>query len=280
MLYAHSFSPIEQSIYRRLSLTESISQFDVNAITTKMHVDRLKNFNEYKVLLYSYLQLDYYKHLDTFQLELDRVELLISYIKEVGFDKIILLSYPGAYSNSDNLFLQHKGLIEQMFISSGIQTVTLKVQAIYDTYKDINSFHALFYDKAEHQYCIPKKSNAMIYSVSMKNMVEVILKSIQYSSTTCFDVFDQVSELSVFLSNHSDGIDVNRLAPVYLYVKSYLGQYSSPTMLELFLRPIVPMHNYRTEKELNITLEDEGQIRIMHSNFDRVAQVQRVYGHM
>jgi hypothetical protein len=51
-------------------------------------------------------------------------------------------------------------------------------------------------------------------------------------------------------------------------------------MLELFLRPIVPMHNYRTEKELNITLEDEGQIRIMHSNFDRVAQVQRVYGHM
>jgi hypothetical protein len=280
MLYAHSFSPIEQSIYRRLSLTESISQFDVNAITTKMHVDRLKHFNEHKVLLYSYLQLDYYKHLDTFQLELDRVELLISYIKEVGFDKIILLSYPGAYSNSDNLFLQHKGLIEQMFISSGIQTVTLKVQAIYDTYKDINSFHALFYDKAEHQYCIPKKSNAMIYSVSMKNMVEVILKSIQYSSTTCFDVFDQVSELSVFLSNHSDGIDMNRLAPVYLYVKSYLGQYSSPTMLELFLRPIVPMHNYRTEKELNITLEDEGQIRIMHSNFDRVAQVQRVYGHM
>jgi hypothetical protein len=243
-----------------------------------MHVDRLKNFNEHKVLLYSYLQLDYYKHLDTFQLELDRVEMLISYMKEVGFEKIILLSYPGAYSNSDNLFLQHKGLIEQLFISSGIQTVTLKVQAIYDTYKDINSFHSLFYDRVDHQYCIPKKSNAMIYSVSIKNMVEVILKSMQYSSSTCFDIFDQVSELSVFLSNHSDGIDVNRLASVYLYVKSYLGQYSSPTMLELFLRPLVPMHNYRTEKELNITLEDEGQIRIMHSNFDRVAQVQRLYG--
>jgi hypothetical protein len=269
MLYIHSGSAIEQSISEKLNIFTNVEEFNSNLIqSNNVSKDQFNlSKNKHSTLLYSFQDLNYYKHLDTFQLECKRVDELVESLKDSTIDQIILLSYPGAYFNSDNLFIQHKGVIEQKFSNTGKQCVTLKVQAIYDEQNSINSLHVLFFDNNETHYLIPKNSSTRLYSISVSNLVDCILSSVKLNHSTFFDVFDQVTNLENFLIKNSRHIPIVKVYPMYLYFKSLIGQYCSPNMLELFLRSIVPMYNYRTEKELDIDLHtyfDEEQFKLIY----------------
>lgn len=257
MLYVNSFSPIEQKLAEKLSLSEAIVQADARLIATNRSLYDMGNFADEKVLLYSFQQLEFYRHIDSFEAENAAVDHLVDFIVENKFEKIVFLSYPGAYFNSNNLFLQFKGYIEQKFISSGIPCTVLTIQAIVDTTSQLNNLHGLFYDTHEHKYIIPQKSSCIVYSVKLTHLVNIISQSVNRNVAGKFDVFDTIYDLKTFLQVYSNVGKVQRIAPLYLYFKSYLGTYASPTMLELFLMSIVPMFKFRTEKEFNLLLHQD-----------------------
>ena len=255
MLFVHSHSPVELSLQRRLSMHDAVTALDIMTVDGPETFERLARISREKVLLYSLQRMDQYRHIQDFQAEFHRVRWLAKWIARQEFERVILISYPGAYVNSDNLFLQYKGLIEQHFVECGIHTVVLKVQGIHDTYARRHSFHDLFYDRRDHAYYVPQKKIMATYSVSVDNLAACILGAMHHKAIGQYDVFDEVGDLPSMLYRHSSGLKVFRLLPVYLYVRSFLGKYQSPTMLELFLRPLVPMYSHRTVRDLGVALE-------------------------
>ncbi len=276
MLYIHSGSEIEQILVEKLNMSIDVTEYNSAKFLNPSKTNEQFNLalNQHTTLLYSFQQLNYYKHIETFQHECKRVDALISSINDSSIEKVILISYPGAYYNSDNLFLQHKGEIEQKFSNVGITCIILKVQAIYDEMNSINSLHDLFYDLNDSYYLIPKKTTSRLYSISTSNLVQCIQKSLRLDHSTIFDVFDQVTNLENFLKSSSKVIPIVQAYPIFLFFKSIIGKYCSPNMLELFLRSIVPMYNYRTEKELNINLHtyfDEDQFKLIYPQLTEIA---------
>ncbi len=271
MVYVHSFSPIEQKLAQSLSAIEQLTEFNCHNIHTPESLEHLPAGDTHKTLLYSFQQFEYYRHLETFQHECHIVDLLANYVMAQGYTHIILITYPGAYFNSTNLFLQHKGYIEQKFMHTGIPCTMLNVQAIHEASSNINNLHNLFYDTAEGKYVIPQKSRCIVYSIRLTRLQEIILKSSREHFHGKYDVFDTIYELKTFLMNHSAVERIHRSAPLYLYFKSYLGTYASPTMMELFLMTIVPLYKFRTEKKFGISLDQESDGLYFSFNHDQVS---------
>jgi hypothetical protein len=257
MLYVHSFSPIEQALFSALAQTEELIQVQTLKITDRSILASENLAGSHKTLLYSFQDLTHYRHIDSFREESAAVDMLIEYILEQAFTKIILITYPGAYFNSTNLFLQYKGLLEQKFIHTGIPCTILNVQAIHEPYLKINNLHSLFYNESAEHCVIPTKSSCITYSIKLNSLCQIIVKSLHGDYEGKFDAFDTVFDLKTYLLTHSSVDQVRRMTPIYLYVKSFFGWYASPTMLELFLMTIVPMYKFRIEKEFGITLEQE-----------------------
>lgn len=255
MLFVHSFAPVEQRLQRLLSMHDSMTAVDIMRIEGPETLDRHARGSRNKVLVYSLQRLDHYRYIFDFQLEFRRVNWLAEWIVQHEFERVVLLSYPGAYMNSDNLFLQYKGMIEQRFAESGVPTVVLKVQGVYDSYARQHSLHELFYDRKDHAYYVPQKKIMATYSVSVDNLAACIVGAMHPKSVGQYDVFDEVFDLPAMLHRYGNGLRVFRLLPVYLYVRSFLGKCQSPTMLELFLRPLVPMYSHRTARDLGVDLE-------------------------
>lgn len=277
MIYVHSYSPIEKAIANLLSLKEEIAQVDIYDIDIEGKINNAVKHTNSHVLFYSYQKMEDYHHLTSFRKEYDAVKKMIEYCKKTNIDKIIFLTYPGSYCNSDNLFLQHKGLIEQAMVDSKLNIVALKVQGIYNAYTNNNNFHDLFFDQYQSAYIIPRNIKSVIYAVSIYNLVEAIKKAAVYNASNNFDIFDQVSTMYEFLYKYSNQIQVLKLASIYLYFKSFIGKYNSPAMIELFLRPIVPMYNFRTEKELGIKLEQDEPPLMYNPNTKQVMNLPSIF---
>lgn len=254
MLYVHSQSSIEHKIARQLAHIDSITEFDIFNLKQLDPVELSESQTTDRILLYSFQRLEYFKHIHSFLNECKAVDELIEWAKTKGIQKLILITYPGAYFNSSNLFLQHRGIIEQKFHTSGIDCLMLNVQAIFDEVSGESSYHHLFYDETELQYIIPKKSNQLVYSIDLSKLIDVIESGIFLDITGKYDVFNQVNTLKSFLQLNAK--TVLRMAPLYLYFKSYIGQYLTPAMMELFLLPVIPMYAFRTEKHFDIQLYD------------------------
>jgi hypothetical protein len=255
MLYIHSFSSIEQELfqfvkYAKKNVTQlnAIQPFDLDYLERQLYI------SPSKTLLYSFLDYSKYSYLDSFKSEVKNMELLIAFAKKNQFKNIILLSYPGVYVNSDNLFLQHKAEIENLVAKSEIPFTILSAQSIvsYETKKC--SLQTLFYNEAEEQYVIPKKGSQIVYSIAIENLAEIILKVSPTAYNNCYDLMDSVYELKDYLKALSPNTHIDRISALYLNFRSFLGNYLSPTMLDLFLRPPVPMYKNRAEKEFEIEL--------------------------
>jgi hypothetical protein len=257
MIFAHSFSRTEQTLFHSLQKSCDLYQLDCSQISGPDELKEQLRYTEAKTLLYSFQKLDAYSHLDSFRIECERVSWLVDYVIENDFDQLVILSWPGAYFNSSNLFLQHKGMIEQKFVQSGIRCTLLNVQAIGDRLFRQNNFHELFFDKQQNAYIIPQRSNFFVYSITVENLSALIQSAFRKGKNGKYDAFDTIMDLRSFLGQYSSIQKIQRLAPIYLYYKSFLGSYVSPTMLELFLLTVVPMYKFRTEKELGVTLDDE-----------------------
>ncbi len=266
MIYVHSFSEIEQQLSKLLAPKCAHSQVDIQSIHSLEYLERIHSFSNQRTLLYSFQKFDNYKHLHSFQNEIKQVEILLEHAVKEGFEKLILISYPGAYPSSDNLFLQHKGLIEQMFISTKIPCTILRVQGISSPPMHLNNFHPLFYQFQKHQYLIPRNGHNVVYAINLLNLVDIVFKSKSFSLTDRFDVFDQVYSLKRFLQMNSTQIKIRSISIHYLFFLSYFGKYCTPTMFELFVRTNVPMYNFRTEKAFDISLHAEmfDQLKASH----------------
>lgn len=254
MIYIHAFSAVEQQIFRMLARITPVAQMDIQSVDHIGYLERSHQFENHKTLIYSFQRFEIYKHLSSFQQEIRRLKLLTDHVQKSGFEKIILLSYPGAYASSDNLFLQHQGLIEQMFVATGIPCTILRVQGIGSPAAQINNFHHLFYNAASNQYVIPARSGNVVYSVNLKNLIEILARSVEEDHEGHFDVFDKISSLKNFLQYNSKHIHVTAQPAFYLYFQSYRNKYIAPTMFELFMRAAVPMYNFRTEKSFRVSL--------------------------
>lgn len=257
MLYIHSFGSVEQVLGNLFNLQGNLCQVDARQISSHESLDRIDPFGFDDVLFYSFLNLHEYRFLDTFRHELERVHFIVDYVKRKKFRKLIILTAPGAFDHSDNLYLQHKGLIEQKFQSSGIPCLFLRVQAVTHAFRRIHNLHHLFYERAEGRYLIPQKNDLTIYSIQLDNLHDIVEKAMRDDSYGYYDAFDSISKLPDFLKEHAAHIPITRIAPLYLYFKSYLGNYLSPSILELFLRPVVPMYSYRTAKAFGVKLHQE-----------------------
>jgi hypothetical protein len=255
MLYIHSFSSIEQELFQFVKYAKkNVAQLNVSLPFDLDYLERQLYISPSKTLLYSFLDYSKYSYLDSFKSEVKNMELLIAFAKKNQFKNIILLSYPGVYVNSDNLFLQHKAEIENLVAKSEIPFTILSAQSIvsYETKKC--SLQTLFYNEAEEQYVIPKKGSQIVYSIAIENLAEIILKVSPTAYNNCYDLMDSVYELKDYLKALSPNTHIDRISALYLNFRSFLGNYLSPTMLDLFLRPPVPMYKNRAEKEFEIEL--------------------------
>lgn len=266
MLYVHSFSPVELDLFNKLAQDTSVSQISTERLQDIEYVEKALQSNSNETLLYSFQKLEHYSHISSFQQEIAAVKKLLNVVQESNIKQLVLISYPGVYINSDNLFLQHKAMVEQMFLQAGIPCTILNVQGINNPSLQIHNLQNLFYNESENQYLIPKKSSIPIYSITTAALAKIILRSIQYQAISHYDAFDTLSDLAQFIKYNSSDKRIVRLYPVYLQCKSFLGLYPSINILDLFLRPTVPMHNYRTQKELNI---DVNHIEILDDNEKR-----------
>ena len=255
MLYIHSFSSIEQELFQFVKYAKkNVTQLNGSLPFDLDYLERQLYISPSKTLLYSFLDYSKYSYLDSFKREVKNVELLVAFAKKNQFKNIILLSYPGVYVNSDNLFLQHKAEIENLVAKSEIPFTILSAQSIvsYETKKC--TLQTLFYNEAEEQYVIPKKFSQIVYSIAIENLAEIILKVSPTAYNNCYDLMDSVHELKDYLKALSPNTHIERISPLYLNFRSFLGNYLSPTMLDLFLRPAVPMYKSRAEKEFEIEL--------------------------
>ena len=254
MIFAHTFTSIEVELAHQVGKTQKVSQIDIREIKEKKQLRRLHNFHSPEILLYSFQMFDKYSFLHSFEDELQAVKILLEYAIEHGIRKIIVMSYPGSYYNSSNLFLQHKGEIEKLFVSSGIPCTILLVQGIMDTKRRRHNFHSLFFRASQGTYVLPKTKNKMMYSISLSSLVSIVFKCITEDHYSKYDVFDRAFDLQSFFKEASVHIPIRFVSPQWLYWECYQGNYISPTMLELFLQPTLPMFNFRTQKEFNVHL--------------------------
>jgi hypothetical protein len=255
MLYIHSFSAIEQELFQFIkNADKNVSQLNGDQSFDSDYLDRQISVSPTKTLLYSFLDYSKYSYINSFQSEVKNMELLITFAKKNQFKNIILLSYPGVYINSDNLFLQHKAEIENLVAKSKIPFTILSAQSIFSPETMKCSLQTLFYNEAESQYIIPKKNSQIVYSTTIENLAEIILNVSPTAYNNSYDIMDSVYELKDYLKALNPEIHVDRVSPLYLNFRSFFGNYLSPTMLDLFLRPTVPMYKSRAEKEFDIKL--------------------------
>ena len=255
MLYVHSFSAIEQELFQFIKYADkNVTQLSVGQSLDLDNLELQMCVSTTKTLLYSFLDYSKYSYINSFQSEVKNMELLIAFAKKNQFKNIILLSYPGVYVNSDNLFLQHKAEIENLVAKSQIPFTILSAQSIFSPETMKCSLQTLFYNEAESQYIIPKKNSQIVYSTTIENLAEIILNVSPTAYNNCYDIMDSVYELKDYLKALNPEIHVDRVSPLYLNFRSFFGNYLSPTMLDLFLRPTVPMYKSRAEKEFDIKL--------------------------
>ena len=255
MLYVHSFSAIEQELFQFIKYADkNVTQLSVGQSLDLDNLELQMCVSTTKTLLYSFLDYSKYSYINSFQSEVKNMESLIAFAKNNQFKNIILLSYPGVYVNSDNLFLQHKAEIENLVAKSQIPFTILSAQSIFSPETMKCSLQTLFYNEAESQYIIPKKNSQIVYSTTIENLAEIILNVSPTAYNNCYDIMDSVYELKDYLKALNPEIHVDRVSPLYLNFRSFFGNYLSPTMLDLFLRPTVPMYKSRAEKEFDIKL--------------------------
>ena len=255
MLYVHSFSAIEQELFQFIKYADkNVTQLSVGQSLDLDNLELQMCVSTTKTLLYSFLDYSKYSYINSFQSEVKNMESLIDFAKKNQFKNIILLSYPGVYVNSDNLFLQHKAEIENLVAKSQIPFTILSAQSIFSPETMKCSLQTLFYNEAESQYIIPKKNSQIVYSTTIENLAEIILNVSPTAYNNCYDIMDSVYELKDYLKALNPEIHVDRVSPLYLNFRSFFGNYLSPTMLDLFLRPTVPMYKSRAEKEFDIKL--------------------------
>jgi hypothetical protein len=255
MLYIHSFSAIEQEIFQHIKCAnKNVAQINITHPFDLDYLERQLYISPSKTLLYSFLDYSKYTYLNSFQSEVKNMELLIAFAKKNQFKNIILLSYPGVYVNSDNLFLQHKAVIENLVAKSEISYTILSAQSILSNQTKKCSLQTLFYNAAEEQYVLPKKNSQIVYSIAIEKLVEIILKVSPTAYNNSYDLMDSVHDLKSYLHFLTPKIHIESISPLYLNFRIFLGKYLSPTMLDLFLRPPVPMYKTRAEKEFDIKL--------------------------
>jgi hypothetical protein len=265
MLFVHSFTPVEISLAKRLITVKTLTQLDARTIRNAQQLERLANFTRHKVLLYSFQQYDFYQHLPSFQQEVSRVSLLCNYAVTHQIEKIILLTYPGAYFNSNNLFLQHKGIIEQLITHTGIQSLLLSVQGIENRQALQHNLHHLFYQANANAYYIPRRQGSIIYSIQLPTLAAIIVTGLSRQITGKYDVFDTISTFNKFIQEFAGDKSICQFPPLYLYYLSFRGKYMSTSMLELFLVNPNPMYAFRTEKEFGMHLFDtNGESALQH----------------
>jgi hypothetical protein len=255
MLYIHSFSAIEQELFQFIkNADKNVTQLSVGQSLDLDNLELQMSVSPTKTLLYSFLDYSKYSYINSFQSEVKNMELLITFAKKNQFKNIILLSYPGVYINSDNLFLQHKAEIENLVAKSQIPFTILSAKSIFSPETMKCSLQTLFYNEAESQYIIPKKNSQIVYSTTIENLAEIILNVSPTAYNNSYDIMDSVYELKDYLKALNPEIHVDRVSPLYLNFRSFFGNYLSPTMLDLFLRPTVSMYKSRAEKEFDIKL--------------------------
>jgi hypothetical protein len=260
MLFVHSFSPIEISLSLKLMASTPLTQLDGRTIRNAAQLERLANFSQHKTLLYSFQQLNFYQHLPSFQQEVTMISLLCDFAVTHQIEQIILLTHPGAYFNSNNLFLQHKGIIEQLVTRTGIPSLILSVQGIENRQARQHNLHHLFYHATSNTYHIPRRQGSIIYSIQLNTLAAIIEIGIRKQIAGKYDVFDTISTLSKFMQLSSGDKSIYQFHPLYLYYLSFRGKYVSTSMLELFLVNPNPMYAFRTEKEFGMQLFDANNL--------------------
>lgn len=258
MLFVHAHSEIEHELC--LHVSYGMKNISVLKSTQEINSQLLENIhfvNPIETIVYSFLDFKKYDYLPSFQKEVNNIKQILSFAKEHDTKHIVLISYPGAYINSDNLFLQHKGMIENLVVQSNIHYTILCVQNVSNYEKGVHAIHSLFYSSLENRFIIPRKRNDGVYCVDVKNLAEIILKISPTAYKNSFDVVDRVMRLHDIMHDNPEQLYVEKIYPVYLHVMSALGTMMSPTMLDLFLRPTVPMFAARAEKEFELSLFQE-----------------------
>lgn len=249
MVYAHSGTDLELFLAKQISKADSVVEACLHRMQTLS-----ANFIGHDTLLYSCLDWNAFLTVYENDRELLFAQELASRAKESGLRRIIVLSYPASYINSDNKYLAQRANIEKVFQRSGVQTIVFKVQAIYSIQLAKSSLCNLFLKKFSNRVEIPRKSNVMVYSISIENIIQSIFKAENYERSASFDLFDNVQSLERFFCMHHTSKSLRSVSPTLLKIKSSIGFSPSLTLLDLFLRPLVPMHNLRTSKELGIEL--------------------------
>lgn len=253
LYYVHSASPIEKLVSRKLSLLEDLHEIDFRTVA---RTGQLPEIATGSVLVYSFLELAFFKDIRSYNTEYKVVQQLAGLCKEKQLKRLVIITHPGAYFNSANLYFQFRGLIEQAFVQTGSPCTFLNVHAVYDKHRHVNNLESLFSVSSAASLIVPFSRKQILQAVEVQNLCLLMSRAVRDDLNGKFDVFDLIANLPDFLHSFSSIQRVIRLPRVCMFGLSYLGILASPYTLEVFLNTIIPMYKFRTEREFRISLQE------------------------
>lgn len=265
LYYIHSNAKVEKLMSRKLSMIEDLREILIMPVLRSGQTPELTKGG---VLLYSFLELSYFKDIRSFRDEYEMVRQLAKRCVEHRFRRLVILTHPGAYFNSANLYCQFRGLIEQVFMQTGIPCTFLNIQAVYDEHRHSNNLESLLIIPSQRTLLLPTGKRQIVQAVEVHNLCLLISRAVRQDMMGKFDVFDSISSLTTFIQAYSPSRQIIRLPRPILFVCSFFGLCGSPSILEVILAPAVPMYKFRTERDFGLTLR-ENKLPLMVPNVKR-----------
>lgn len=259
--YIHTNSGIEKLVARKLSLVEDLREINIMPMLRSGQIPQL---SEGGVLLYSFLELSFFTDIRSFRAEYNMVQQLAKRCIESGFRRLVILTHPGAYFNSANLYFQFRGLIEQVFMQTGIPCTFLNIQAVYDKHCHTNNLESLLIMPSKERMLLPLNKRQVIQGIEVHNLCLLISRAVRQDMRGKFDAFDSVTDLPSFMQAYSPIQKFIRLPRPLFFACSFFGICGSPSMLEVFLSHPAPMYKFRTERDFGLTLQENKLPLMIH----------------
>lgn len=254
MLYLHSATPLENHIYRRMTFSSiSVTEYDLRYMDDeKLFVQHLRMYPT-KTILYTFFDLDQIDYLPSVQKKKNQIEWILRCAAENGVENIIYVTYPGAFHDSANIYLQQEGVIQQRIASSSLHYTFLGIHALCDFEHQWHSLHHLYFLDKTKTYDIPL-STRWVYALYLDDFISIILKLRKGCTNKSYEVFSVVYTLKEFLEWFGGDYAIRKWPNGLFQGYSFLISKKAPCKVDMAWRPLHKLHRKKIEKDLGINL--------------------------
>lgn len=250
----HTATPIENTIYRQLAMSSGdVSQLDLRYLDDEKIFTHHLSMYPTKTILYTFFDYDRIDYLLSVQKKKEQMEWILRYAADAGVENIIYVTYPGAFYDSVNIYLQHEGIIQQRIAASTLNYNFLGVHALCDFERQQHSLHKLYFLDREEKYLVPH-SFRMVYALYLDDFMRVVNRLSDECTNKTYEAFSAVYPLTDFLELYGDIHTIRKWPNAAFHMYSYLIAKRTPCVVDLSWRPVHKMHRKKLEKDLGVNL--------------------------